>query len=353
MTRQRRWGGRLGSLTLSLTSLVAALLLCEIVLRLFPPEKNIHATATLGIYAPDAELGWTHKANIRRPRDWAGRTVIIRTDANGYRIPDGEAPKAGAGRIALAGDSYVFGNEVNAEETFVHLVGKSSGMTSVNLGVGAYYLSQECLALRRFMAKTTRLAHAFLVIYVGNDIEDGPYPPRRLGVDQDGYLRSTAPGRWDKAWSFALRHSRLIFYAHMTWQRIGPSTPPARKADARDTEHRWLYDEAAFTRDRFDEHRRVLTELRDDARKRRVPLTVVILPERDQVYGALSDLPNRMLSSMLTELGMPVIDLLPKMRKVAAERPPLWHDIVQGHLSVEGHQFVTEVLMNQPIWRPH
>src|SRR5262249_47107455 len=75
-----------------------------------------------------------------------------------------------------------------------------------------------------------------------------------------------------------------------------------------------------------------------------VPVTVVIMPEKDQVYGSLSDLPNRMFSAMLADLEMPAIDLLPKMRSIAAVRPPLWHDVVQGHLSPEGHRFVAGIL---------
>jgi hypothetical protein len=71
------------------------------------------------------------------------------------------------------------------------------------------------------------------------------------------------------------------------------------------------------------------------------------MPERDQVYGSLSDLPNRMLSLILSDLGMPVLDLLPKMRSAAAERPPLWNDVAEGHLSPEGHRFVAEILMDQ------
>jgi hypothetical protein len=54
-----------------------------------------------------------------------------------------------------------------------------------------------------------------------------------------------------------------------------------------------------------------------------------------------------MLSSMLSELGMSVIDLLPEMRSIAAARPPLWHDIVEGHLSPEGHRFVAGILVGQ------
>lgn len=76
-------------------------------------------------------------------------------------------------------------------------------------------------------------------------------------------------------------------------------------------------------------------------------ITVVLMREREQIHGSLSDLPNRMLSSMLADLGRPVTDLLPKMRSAAAARPPLWHDVVEGHLSPEGHRLVAEMLIDQ------
>ena len=76
-------------------------------------------------------------------------------------------------------------------------------------------------------------------------------------------------------------------------------------------------------------------------------LTVVIMPERDQVYGSLGDRPNRTLSPLLSDLGMTVLDLLPGMRRAAAEGAGLWHDIPQGHLSVDGHRWVARVLMTR------
>ena len=68
------------------------------------------------------------------------------------------------------------------------------------------------------------------------------------------------------------------------------------------------------------------------------------MPERDQVYGSLSELPDRMLTTMLAELGIQGIDLLPVMRSAAAARPPFWHDMLKSHLSPEGHRLVAEVI---------
>lgn len=127
---------RLGSLTLVLASVMVALLVCEVVLRLFRTGENVYTTATLGVFGPDPELGWVLKPDMRVQVPWNGRPVVIRTDTDGYRIPDGGVSKVGAEQFAFAGDSYVFGNEVNAEETFVHLVGEASTKRSVNVGVG-------------------------------------------------------------------------------------------------------------------------------------------------------------------------------------------------------------------------
>jgi len=146
MTRHAQWTVRLGFAVLVVTATVLGLLISEIALRLLRPGENLLTTATLGIYAPDPELGWVNKRDFTGSRDWAGREVLIRTDAEGRRVPTGHVPTSRAAQIAFAGDSYVFGNEVNAEETFVYLFGEASQTRTINLGVGGYSLSQECLA---------------------------------------------------------------------------------------------------------------------------------------------------------------------------------------------------------------
>jgi hypothetical protein len=38
-----------------------------------------------------------------------------------------------------------------------------------------------------------------------------------------------------------------------------------------------------------------------------------------------------------------------ELRSAAGHRPPVWHDIYQGHLSPEGHRAVTEILLNEVV----
>ena len=111
------------------------LLVAEGLVRWIRAGENLHVTATLGVFAPDRELGWVHKRNFTGGRNWLGRRISIRTDAHGYRIPDGQIIKPEPAQVAFAGDSYVFGYEVDAEETFVHLLGKQSGKRTVIWGL--------------------------------------------------------------------------------------------------------------------------------------------------------------------------------------------------------------------------
>jgi hypothetical protein len=355
---------RAAVLILVVGATVLGLAVCEVVLRRLGLGENVRTTATLGVYAPDPELRWTLKPGLDVNRDWVGRVIRIRTDADGHRVPSAMQATRGPQLIAFAGDSYVFGNEVEAEETFVHLVGEATRARSVNLGVGAYGLAQEALALRRYLRAHPRTARAFLVLYVGNDLEHGPYPPRFASVDEDGHIRYRPMSRWSRLRSTAVQHSRVAFYAHALWRSVvGPgtaayafqktraeradSTAAATAAPPAGSGSRWIYDEAAFTPSRLDEHRRVLSALRYDARQRGVPVTVVLMPEREQVYGERSDLPQQMLTAMLADLELPVLDLLPVMVEASSRRRPLWHDVVEGHLSPEGHRVVAAAILGR------
>ena len=332
---------RLKAILIVLASILVPLAVCEIVLRVVMRKDNVYATASLGLFAPDPELVWVNRSNLRFVKNWGDREVLIRTDARGRRIPAKVVPAGPRpGEVVFAGDSYVFGNEVDAEETFVQLVGQSAGRSVVNLGVSGYSLSQSAGMLKRFMAEEAghAVAHAYEVIYIGNDIEEVESVARSMRVDAYGSLR---PATYHRPWlDFAIEHSRLAFYLVPVCRillgkvRGGDTVEPVR----------WLYDPGGITLDRLAEQRRVLERLRDAARTRGVALTVVLLPEKEQVYGKLSDLPNRMLSTILTELGLPAIDLLPEMRASAGSRPPFWFDAIRGHLTPEGHRLVAEVI---------
>ncbi len=331
-----------------MASVAVALLACELALRA-APDENVQTTSTLGLFAPDPELRWVLKPDLRVIRDWAGRPIVIRTDHDGHRIADRDSASVPHDPIAFGGDSYVFGNEVNAEETFVHLVGRAMGTerAAINVGVGGYSLTQECLALRRYLHAQAPIRHAVLVVYVGNDVEWGADSGQTIGVDDDGLLSYRPQSPWGKAGYFLLRHSKLAFRVHVASQLswIGRLHPFSSKSRP----YRWIYDPRAFTLDRIADHRRVVATLRDDACAAHVPLTVVLMPEEEQVYGSLGDLPNQMLGAMVSSLGVPVIDLLPAMRRAAPTGPPLYNQVTAGHLSPTGHRLVARVLIHHLI----
>jgi hypothetical protein len=245
-------------------------------------------------------------------------------------------------QIAFAGDSFVFGNEVDADETFVELVGRAVDTKTVNLGVGGYRLSQSALMLARYLERHPDVGLGVLVIYIGNDLEHGARASPTLRVDARGYLVNAPPGPAAELRAFALRRSRLFFGLHTIWRRLRPE--PGRPQVSAAPRPRWIYDEHQLVPDRLAEHRATLARLQRRTHSLGVPLLVVLMPEREQVYGALGDLPNRALDLQLSDLGLAHLDLLPPMRSAALERPPLWNDVVEGHLSIDGHRLVSEVL---------
>ena len=202
-----------------LVSILLSLAVCEIVLRIVMRKDNIYTTATLGMFVPDPELVWVNQPNVRVTKNWGGRQVRIRTDARGRRIPDPPVQDTGAstGRIVFAGDSFVFGNEVDAEETFVEIVGRSARHHPVvNLGVNGYTVSQSAGMLERFMKEEDGrgIAHEYEVIYIGNDIEERESLAKAMRVDRYGFVRHVTDRRpWlENARSFAVGYSRLAFY---------------------------------------------------------------------------------------------------------------------------------------------
>jgi hypothetical protein len=334
-------------LLISLTTAAAALtfgaLVCEVVLRWVWRGDNVHTTATLGAFAADPELGWINRPGHHVTRRWLGRDIIVRIDETGRRVQEGVHAHTPGAHLAFAGDSFVFGYEVDAEETFVELVGSAMDLETVNLGVGGYRLGQSAGMLVRHLERHRGAELGVLVIYIGNDLEYGAHAPPGSRVIAGGHLVRADRGAFAELRASALKRSRLLFGLHRIWLRLRPepSTPRGPAAPRA----RWIYDQQQLAPHRFAEHRAVLAKLDQRARSLGVPLLVMLLPERGQVYGDLGDLPNRAVDAMLADLGLARLDLLPSMRSAAVERPPLWHETVEGHLSSEGHRVVADVFI--------
>lgn len=125
--------------------------------RRVPPYRLplAHHTATLGRLGPDAvfvwdpELGWTLRAG-------AVRDGVPWTDSLGARGTGPRAERAAPGvlRIATFGDSFTFGDEVEAGEAWPAVLGELLAARGVatevlNFGVSAYGLDQAWLRFER------------------------------------------------------------------------------------------------------------------------------------------------------------------------------------------------------------
>jgi len=167
------------SLSLRLTTLAISVLL---VLAAF---DVIYAFAVMGVLhanfwldqahisrrysAADSELGFVRKPGV----SWRGyvpdvnRFVDYRTDENGFRNPPGTQ----RADIVFIGDSYTEAATVAEDDTFVRRVARSTGLSVVNLGRGAYGPQQELIVLKRYgLSYEPR----FVVwqLFEGNDLAD-------------------------------------------------------------------------------------------------------------------------------------------------------------------------------------
>ncbi len=119
--------------------------------------------------AADAELGFVRKPFV----SWRGyvsdvdRIVEYRTVKNGFR----NSTETQRADIVFIGDSFTESATIVEENTFVQRVAHSTGLSTVNLGRGAYGPQQELIVLKRYGLP---YQPRFVVwqLFEGNDLTD-------------------------------------------------------------------------------------------------------------------------------------------------------------------------------------
>jgi hypothetical protein len=112
----------------------------------------------------DAELGWTAPSgsSVRRRENCVGN-LWTATYEQGYRVGLGPAG-GGDGAVALYGDSFVAGDEVNDNQTIASALYRKYGMPSLNFGVSAYGADQATLRFKKTLREGFRFSTAVLVV---------------------------------------------------------------------------------------------------------------------------------------------------------------------------------------------
>lgn len=139
------------SLLLLLASLVSALLLSEGIVRIvFKRALDLPRDERSLAYRYDADLGWFPVPSSERTIEGT-RTFHVRHNAKGFR--EREPGSKAKPRVAVFGDSFVWGFDVEENERFTErLAARRRDLEVLNFGVSGYGTDQELLLLRRELA---------------------------------------------------------------------------------------------------------------------------------------------------------------------------------------------------------
>ena len=372
MVRVRKLAKRAGLVTVAV---LVALIAAEIAVRLTwsgPP----------GLYPPGLFVA-DRAAGFRLARGFEGRfetpafdTAIV-TNSRGFRDAEIGAKRTGVRRVLALGDSFAFGQGVEAEQAYPQVVEQLAAAAGdeievINAGVPGYGTA-AAYALLREEAPQLDPDQVVLGLYVGNDFRDNLHDKfgrleARGGVlvpvfDGEPWLRRAAMAllsRWRTAQlaisklagggplAVSEEAARQQVVASLPWH---PGFGLAMVTEAWDADAQRAFEVTVGW----------LERMRDLCRQRRCELLVVLLPgpeQYDDAYwrmlvgryeldaGAYDrDKPNRELGKSCAARGIRVLDLLGVFRErtqAAGRLQALYSD---QHFNVAGHRLAAEQIL--------
>jgi lysophospholipase L1-like esterase len=229
------------NLALLICSLAFGLLLAEGIVRGAGLGRTFLTRGALHEY--DARAGWKCKSNLDAnyalPRSF---DVRVRCNADGLRGEELPRPKpAERHRIAVLGDSFMWGYGVENDEVFAHVLSQQlPGSDSMNLAANGYSTVQSLVRLED--SHPSYEPDAVVLAFFWNDLEDN-FDDKRggrpvVGFTEGGAIRiDNLPVRrpWkspSKQWF--RHHSRLFGFLEYTTKLIGELTKSWRRAPRAD-----------------------------------------------------------------------------------------------------------------------
>ncbi len=167
----------LGNLVLVFFSTTITLLIAEFGLRLLAPNLAIEPVTSnqYNFYRYDPLLGWSNIPGARGVFSRSEFSYDLNINSMGLRGPEITLDKpAGIRRIAVLGDSFVWGIGAADEELFTTLLGRSLPSTQVlNFGVAGYSPIQYHLLTDKVLALDPDIV--VISFCLGNDFADSVY----------------------------------------------------------------------------------------------------------------------------------------------------------------------------------
>jgi hypothetical protein len=371
-----RWLTHAGLLV---SSILAALILCEVLLRVsgvsYPVFDDYDEAR--GVRLRPGKQGWYR----------AEGEAHLSINSLGYRDREHDHTKPESTfRIAVLGDSYVEARQVPLEKTFWYRLGlhleacqflNGEQVEMFSFGIGGYNTSQEYLTLQKdVQAFSPDLV--LLAMFLGNDIEGNsstlqngsawrmPAPTHRL-VDGEFVLDD----------SFNRSVSRRLLYEMVHRSRVFELVNEARRAlraqawQSSDLNHVelglssdiYIQPEPPEWREAWQVTKALLGKMNDLTRGMGARFVVTTIPraievdptgdrrERFEASIGVDDLlhPDERLARMGADLGFPIYPLTKELQVIAEAHGVYMHGFANtqlglGHLNEDGHRLVAELL---------
>ncbi len=331
---------RIGRAALLAASLVVALALCELLLRVFGPSRPGSELAKLHVLRPDK--AWLYGMRPGTVVEGRGGVRYV-INADGFRGSLPARPKPpGTLRIAVLGDSVTLGYGVNDADSFPSLLGEhlahlqpARPVEVLNLGVSGYNPYTEAALFAD--VGPAYAPDVLLVQFCINDLNDPTMHFDASTTAALGALPDAAfpdPRTRLRAAPFDCHGSRLCELLRDAWRprpqasdptviraTVEPHDPPAAGELA------WLggqYGGIART-----------------ARTIGTRPVLVIFPYATQLAAGTPSATAARLTELAADLGWPAIDLLPAFRQAASDGVPLFTDL--WHPTAAGFRIAADV----------
>ena len=268
--RTRRRRGSLGARLLLLgCSTLVALGLAELTVRILAPRPT---NAVGHFFAADPDLTYTlapdHEGRFSDDCDFDTR---VRTNGEGLRGPAFRADRPG---LLGVGDSFLFGYGVEEDETFLTLAARATGLEPWNAGAPGYDVGRAGRLGMRLLERLGPRA-VVLSIFLGNDERDSAPGHIQVEVEGGALVDPGPPRSWLRRVTHALyvrlQLVRLLVQMGGNAAAVRPILAPF--LDPPDAE---IVAGDPVIRD-------AVRALAAACRRARVPLVVVLIPEKLEV----------------------------------------------------------------------
>ncbi len=318
----------------------------------------------------DELLGWSLIPGASGRSISAEYDVSVSINSKGFRDYERTFAKAeGIERMAVLGDSFVLGEQVEQSQRFTDLLEEQMQESEVlNFGVAGYGTDQQLL-LYESKVQLYEPDLIIVVLYIGNDLEDiveyqkftGNYKPRFV-IEEDSLVLTNVPvppkqvqdggglknffAQNSYAYNFISERLRRIeplqnFLVSIGLRKPSPDIPFFKS----------LFDEeeGEVEREAWGLERAILNRFKQEVEGNGQELLVVMMPSAAQVYGGLGvsdvSIPNERMGEILDELGIDYVDLLQPMQQRAQESGERLYYARDMHLTPAGHEAVAEILL--------